>query len=93
VAIDEQVARHAQVHRQVHVVLERDDQVLAAAAEALDRASSDRVLERARRRRFTPARIEHLHALEPPTLEHWRQLAANRLDLGELGHASDLRRA
>ena len=53
---EQQVARHAQVHDQVDVVLERQDQVLAAPADALDQAAAQRVRDRLRRRRLAPAR-------------------------------------
>ena len=37
--------------------------------------------------RIGPARVEHPDALEPPPLHRGRELAANRLDLGELRHS------
>ena len=83
---EQEVSGHAEVHHEVHVVLERDDQVLPAPAEPLDDPAVERVCDRLGRRRVGPARVEHLDVLEPPPLDGGRQLAANRLDLGKLGH-------
>jgi hypothetical protein len=75
------------VHHEVHVVLSRHDQVLAAAAEPLDDAPTQRVRDRLRRRRLAPARIENPDPLEPAALDGGRQLAANRLYLRKLRHS------
>ncbi len=50
-------------------------------APALQRAASSRGRQRAR-----PAGVEDLDLLEPPALHQRRELAADRLDLGKLGH-------
>ena len=83
---EQEVPGHPQVHDEEHLVLELADEVLAAAPEALDPPAGDGVLELRRRRRLAPARIEDVHPLEDPALERGRQMALDRLYLGQLGH-------
>ena len=82
----EQVPGHAQVHDQVDVTRQLPDEVLAAAVEPLDPPARDRVGHLPGRRGIAPARVEDLHLPEPPPLDDRRELAANRLDLGQLRH-------
>ncbi len=81
VGLREHSAGHAQVLREVHVAVEAPQQVLAAAAEALDAAAAQRLLELGRRERARPARVEHLDLGQPASLHERRELASDRLDL------------
>jgi hypothetical protein len=83
---EQQVARHAQVHHEVHVVVELEQQVLAAAGDSADPPSGHGRGELLRRSRLAPARVDHVEPLDPPGDEGGRELKADRLDLGELGH-------
>src|SRR5689334_5623334 len=83
---NEQVARHAQVHQEVDLVLELPDQVLAAAREPLHAPPPHGVRHLGRRGRLAPARVEDLEPLEHGSLDGGSQLAADRLDLGQFGH-------
>ena len=84
--VEQERAGHAQVHEQEDVVGELPDEVLAAAGELLDDAALDRRGQLGRRERPGPARVEHLHGLERASFDVGRQMAADRLDFGELGH-------
>ncbi len=81
---------HAQVLGQVHVALEVPEQVLATAAQAKNPPACQRVGQLVRCERPRPARVEYLHAADAPALDERRQLAADRLDLGQLGHRPSL---
>ena len=83
---EQEVSCHPEVHHEVHVVLERHDQVLPAAPKPFHDPAVERIGNRLGRRRIGPARIDHLDVLEPPPLDGGRQLATNRLYLGELRH-------
>jgi hypothetical protein len=85
--VEHQVARHAQVHHEVDVVLEREHEILPSAPDALDLATARCVLDRFGWGGHRPARVAHLDRLDAPSLEGGGQLAADRLDLGKLGHA------
>ena len=86
VAREEQVAGHAEVHGEKHLVLELPHEVLATAAESLDPPPVHRVLDLGGGRRLTPARVEDLHAGERAALHGGRQVTADRLDFRKLGH-------
>ena len=85
---EQQVAGHAQMHGEVDVVVGRHHEVLAAPPEPLHAPAAEGVGDRLGRGGLAPARIQHVHAHEPPALERGCQLAADRLYLGKLGHAS-----
>jgi hypothetical protein len=72
------------VHEQEGVVLELPDQVLAAARQALDAAALNGVDDRLGRERQAPARVGDLQPCDDTPLDEGRELAADRLDLGEL---------
>ena len=85
--VDEQRAGHPQVHEQEHLVLEIPDEVLAAPVQALDAPALDGApaARRARAARTT-ARRRSRSSRERAALDERRELAADRLDLGKLGH-------
>src|SRR5687767_12263974 len=70
----------------MHVARPLPHEVLAAPVETLDAAAVHRVRELPRRCGRTPTRIEDLYLADPPSLDRRRELAANRLDLGQLRH-------
>ena len=72
----------------VDVVLRLPEEVLAAPAEVLDAPSDERVDERRGRQRLAPPGIGDLQRLQRATLDQRRELAADRLDLGKLGHGN-----
>ena len=82
----EQVAGHAQVDQQEQLVLELRDQVLAAPSERLHAAADERAEHLVRRTRRGPARVAHAVDDEHAPLQPRGELAADRLDLGQLGH-------
>ena len=84
----EQRPRHAQVHEQRHVVLRLPEEVLAAPPEMLDPPSDERVDERRGRQRLAPPGVGDLQRLQRAALDQRRELAADRLDLGKLGHGN-----
>jgi hypothetical protein len=85
--VEQERAGHAQVHEQERVVLEPPDQVLAPPAELRDRAAFQRRGQLRGRERARPALVEHLEPLQRAVLHVRREVAADRLDLGQLGHA------
>ena len=84
--IEQQRPGHAQVHEQVAVLAQPPHQVLARAAHLLDHSAAHRLGHRERQRGPRPATIQDLHPLEGATLQVRGKLAADRLDLGKLGH-------
>ena len=86
--VEQQHARHAQVHEQERVVLELPHEVLAAPREPLDAPPLERVADRAGLERQAPAGVEDVERRQLAPLDDGRELAADRLDLGELGHRS-----
>ena len=88
--IAQQAAGHAQVDQQRAAGLEARDQVFAATVESRHPLALE--LDRDRKRILGPRqpRIGDLDALEPASLEVRRELAPNRLDLGQLGHGVTL---
>ena len=89
--VEQQRPGHAQVQHQVDVVLELPDQVLAAPRERLDPPALDGGGDLGARDRGAPAGIEHLEPLQHPALDARREVAADRLHLGQLGHPLSLR--
>ena len=84
--VEQQRPRHAQVQHQVDVVLELPDQVLAAAVERLDAAALHGGGDLGAGERTAPALVAHLQRGQHAALDVGRQVAADRLDLGQLGH-------
>ncbi len=84
--VEEQRAGHSQVQEQVRLVLELPHEVLAAAAEALDAAAVQRVGELVRGERKRPAGVVDGELVQRAAVDVRRQVAADRLDLGQLGH-------
>ena len=84
--VEQQRARHPQVQHQVDVVLELPDQVLAAPGERVDAAALDGGGDLLAGERAAPARVEHLQRGQHAALDVGREMAADRLDLGQLGH-------
>ena len=72
---------------QVDVVLELPDQVLAAPPERLDASAGHRGGQLVAGERAAPARIAHVERRQHAALHVGSQVPADRLDLGELGHA------
>ena len=75
------------MHDEEALAVELHDQVLAPAPERVDALAAQLDLDLRRRARRTPERIEHLGLHDRPPRHARRELAANRLYLGELGHA------
>jgi hypothetical protein len=82
----DQVAGHPQVHDQGLRPVERQQQVLAAPPQSLDLPARDGRLQLGRRHRATPALVVDLEPLDPPPFDLGLELAADGLDLGQLGH-------
>ena len=87
--VEQQRPGHAQVHGQEDVVGELGDQVLAAPAEPLDAPPLGRASASSRGASGRDQRSStDLEPLQRPALDVRREAAADRLDLGELGHVS-----
>ena len=84
--VEQQRPRHAQVHQQEDVVGELPHEVLAAARELVDHAALDRRCHLGRGEGARPAGVEDLDGPQRPAFDVGRQVAADRLDFGELGH-------
>jgi hypothetical protein len=84
--VEQERAGHAQVHEEEDVVLELPDEVLAPPPEALHAASRDGVDDRGRVEGQAPPWIVNTQLGEEQAVDHGRQPAADRLDLGQLGH-------
>src|SRR5439155_23026923 len=78
---------HPQVHGEREPFIEAQEQVLAAPLDGLDRAALERALHLVRRHRSGPSRIADLDGLDRPPGDRPVELAPDRLDLGQLGHA------
>jgi hypothetical protein len=74
--------------KEVPPALERENQILAAAANVYDAFASQRGCDRFRRLRAGEARVGDLDALERAAGERRRKPGADRLDFRELGHGS-----
>ena len=86
IGVQQERAGHAQVGQQERLVVELPHQVLAAAPDAVDAVAAQLVLDLGRRERTCPPRVEDLDTLQRAPLEVGRELAADRLDFGQLGH-------
>lgn len=85
--------RHPQVNQERKPALQPEDEVLAAALDGLDTVAFEllRHLEQVVRSR--QSRVEDLDTRERAAFESRRELRADRLDLGKLGHAPNRRLA
>ncbi len=81
---------HPQVLDEEDLVGETPYEVLAAPLQALHAPPHERVGQLLRGERARPAGVEDLHARQAPTLHEGGKLAADRLDLGELGQVASL---
>ena len=84
--VEQQRAGHPQVQHQVRLVLELPHEVLAAAAEPLDAAAVERRRELLRGERERAAGVVDLELAQRAAVDVRRQVAADGLDLGQLGH-------
>ncbi len=84
--VEQQRAGHPQVDQQLQVARQLPDEVLALAPDVLHRAATQRLLNQPRRLGPRPARVQDLDIDDRPALQVRRQLAADRLDFGQLGH-------
>jgi hypothetical protein len=82
---------HAQVLDEMDLVVEMPHEVLAAPRKALDPPPAQRVGQFMRLQRPRPARVQDLDGPQAPALHERRELASDRLDLGQLGHGAQLR--
>ena len=71
--------------REEHLISEAPQEVLAAPVETLDAPPHKCVGQLLGRERARPARVEDLDAQQAPALDERGKLAADGLDLGELG--------
>ena len=84
---------HAQVHDERPPAGEPPEQVLAPAVERHDPVSDESPGDDRRVDRPRQARIDDLRGLDRRPLEHRGEVAPDRLDLGQLGHAAIVRTA
>jgi hypothetical protein len=87
VAIEQQVAGHAQMHGERQAPLQPEEQILPPPLHRVDPAAGQRPLHATRRNGARPAFVEDLRGDDPAAGDLGLQLAADRLHLGELGHA------
>src|SRR5437763_1889281 len=85
--VEQQRPRPPQMHEQMAVAGETHVEVLAEPRQPLNRRTAQLGLDRAGGLRSRPPRIEDLHIDERAPLKLGRKLTADRLYLGELGHA------
>jgi hypothetical protein len=80
--IEQQRTGHTQVHQQVTLVRQHPVEVLAKAGHPLDDGAPQPILHELGKLGPGPAKVEDLDVDDRPPLEVWRQLAADRLNLG-----------
>ncbi len=76
---------HAQVLSKEDLIAQAPEEVLAASVQTLDAPPHERVGQLVGRERARPARVEDLDAQQAAALDQGGELAADGLDLGELG--------
>src|SRR3954452_8726374 len=81
-----QAPRHPEVNQENPTALEPDNQILAAPLDGGDALTLELGRDLQRLERPDEPRVGDLHALEASTDEHRLELAADRLDLGQLRH-------
>ena len=81
-----QRSRHAEVDDERATALEPNQQVLATPVDRRDPLADERVGDETRLDRARQPRVDDLCTGDRRPLEHGRDLAANRLDLRQLGH-------
>ena len=82
--------RHPEVNQETATALEPKNQVLAATIERLDPLADELRLDEPRVLGPGEPRVGDLHRLESPPDDSRLEPEANRLDLGQLGHASSV---
>src|SRR6266571_1160613 len=82
--------RHPEVNQENPTALESNNQILATAFQRVDALAYELGSHLGGLFRPRQPRIEDLDVLEPAADEHRLELASNRLDLGQLGHAPSL---
>src|SRR3954469_8895543 len=82
----QEVPRHAEVDQENAPALESNNQILAAPLERFDALADELRRDRGRVLRPRQPRVFDLDVLEAASDEHRLEPAANRLDLGQLGH-------
>jgi hypothetical protein len=81
-----QAPRHPEVNQENATTLEPDNQILAAPLHGGHALALQLGRDLERLERPHQPRVEDLHLLEAPPHEQRLELAADRLDLGQLGH-------
>src|SRR5438128_5061588 len=82
--------RHPEVNQETATALEPKNQILAATIERLHLLTGEVSLDELRVVRPREPRIGDLHRLESPSRDNRLEPAANRLDLGQLGHTASV---
>ena len=82
--------RHPEVNQETATALEPKNQILAATIERLDPLADELRLDEPGILGPRESRVGDLHRLESPPDDHWLEPAANRLDLGQLGHPASV---
>src|SRR3954470_1053706 len=86
----QKVPRHPEVDQENATALEPNNQILAAPLDRFDALADELGGDLGRVLRPRQSRVFDLHVLEAASDEHWLEPAANRLDLGQLGHRPSL---
>ncbi len=89
--VEQQRAGHPQVHEQERRRPRAPRRGTCRGGQPLDAAARDRVDDGLGRQRQAPARVGDPQRAQLAPLDDGRQLAADRLDLGQLGHRSQSR--
>jgi len=85
-----QVPRHAEVNEQNATGFESHNHILATALHRRDALPDELGRHLGRLVRTNESRVGDLDGLEPPAGEDRRELRANGLDLGQLGHRASV---
>src|SRR3954454_11924251 len=86
----QEVSRHPEVDQENATALEPNNQILAAPFERSDALADELGRDLGRVLGPRQPRVFDLDVLEAPSDEHRLEPAANRLDLGQLGHQASL---
>ncbi len=79
-------SRHTKMDEEVAATLEREDQILATAANVGDALSLQRGRDRLRRLGTSEAAVQDGNVLDTATCQRGREPGSNRLHFRELGH-------
>ena len=85
-----QAPRHPEVNQEYSTAFEPKNQIFAATLDRRDALSLELVGDPVRVERPHEPRVGDLDPLEPPPDEHRLEARANRLHLGQLGHAASV---